>query len=234
MASHIERASTGKRGSGVKKIPCPNLYVRGRSLYTRNLTAGAVYGEHIAVENGVEYREWSPRRSKLASYLLEGGSLPLRADSRLLYLGAGTGTTASHLSDMLSRGIVFCIEVSPIPFMKLLSLSEIRPNILPVLGDARRPERYRHIVIGAECVYQDISQRDQVEIFARNFEEFGVEWGLLMLKARSISQAPITDVLGRSLASLSRYDLETTDITRYHRHHMAIMVRRRRSALESL
>jgi len=87
---------------------------RGR-LFTRNMVPRtSVYGERLVSEGGVEYREWVHTRSKLAAYLmLDGDAFPLSEDSSVLYLGAASGTTASHISDIVRSGTVYCVEFSP-------------------------------------------------------------------------------------------------------------------------
>ncbi|MFQ5838807.1 MAG: fibrillarin-like rRNA/tRNA 2'-O-methyltransferase, partial [Thermoplasmata archaeon] len=104
------------------------VYTDGRTLYTENLVPGtSVYGERLVRKGSLEFRAWNPRRSKLAALLLKGfPQYPFEEDSTVLYLGAATGTTASHISDLVPRGVVYCVEVSPKTFQKLLILSEQR------------------------------------------------------------------------------------------------------------
>lgn len=168
------------------------MFTDGSWLYTRNLVPGrAVYGEALRVEDGVEYRRWDAERSKLAAYLKKGGvRWPFLETTSVLYLGAASGTTASHLSDICPRGTIVAVEVSPRSFRDLVTVAEGRPNLLPILGDASRPDAYRSRVGNVDVVYQDIAQRDQEAIFLRNLSALrpgGV--GILMLKARSVDVA---------------------------------------------
>ena len=84
-----------------------NIYISGApqnlKLYTKNIVPGTkVYGEKIITFKGEEFREWDPYRSKLAAMILENPSLEfLRKDLNCLYLGASSGTTISHLSDIV-------------------------------------------------------------------------------------------------------------------------------------
>jgi fibrillarin-like pre-rRNA processing protein len=164
------------------------VYTDGPWLLTRNLVPGvSVYGESRPVEDGVEYRRWDANRSKLAAYLRCGGrAWPFRDATSVLYLGAGSGTTVSHLSDVCPHGTIAAIEMSRRSFRDLLKLAEGRPNILPILGDAARPETYGSRVGPVSVVYQDVAQREQDVIFQKNLEGLrsgGV--GYLMIKARS-------------------------------------------------
>lgn len=65
--------------------------------------------------NGISYRLWSPSTSKLASMITKGMKIPLHNDSRVLYLGAASGTTVSHVSDIVTDGIVYAVEFAPRP-----------------------------------------------------------------------------------------------------------------------
>lgn len=209
----------------------PNAYVRGDRLYTVNLARGAAYGERIVRADGREYREWSPERSKLAEYLLRSGPFPAEDSSRVLYLGAGSGTTVSHVSDIVARGTVFAVELAPIPFFRLLGVSADRPNVVPLLADARHPERYRPMVGGrVDAVYQDVSQRDQMEIFRGNLNAFGAGWGVLMLKARSISQRPAEEVVSKELRKLEGLAVTPVDVSASHPEHRAFHVSRQSPA----
>ncbi|MDG6219210.1 MAG: fibrillarin-like rRNA/tRNA 2'-O-methyltransferase [Candidatus Thermoplasmatota archaeon] len=168
------------------------LIKKKNKLFTRNpITCKgiSIYGEQLIQLNGVEYRSWNPYRSKLAAALLEKKfSLSLPEDSKILYLGAATGTTVSHLSDLLPHGWIYAVEHSPVSMKKLLTVVENRSNIIPIYEDANHPDRYFSVVPHVDVVYQDISQRNQADIFIRNMRCYlrseGI--GILMVKARSI------------------------------------------------
>ena len=98
------------------------------NFFTRNIVPGtSVYGESFRKLDGKEYRYWDPKRSKLSAYLKKGGDeFPFSRESRVLYLGAASGTTVSHLSDIASDGRIFAIEMSRIPFTKLVALARSR------------------------------------------------------------------------------------------------------------
>lgn len=210
----------------------PNVYTTGRTLMTVNAARDKnVYGERLVEFGEVQYRSWDPMRSKLAALMLLGGrDLGLDRSSRVLYLGAASGTTASHVSDVVSSGIVYCVEVSPRSFRDLVGVCESRKNMIPIMADASRPEDYSHMVEGVELVYQDIAQRDQADIFARNMRHFEAERGILMLKSRSVdvNRAP-EDVYADTRAELSSKGLkvrEAVDISRYAMDHAAFVVTR--------
>ncbi len=166
---------------------------RGITL-TKNLVQGQrVYGEKLLKLKGTEYREWVPFRSKLCAAIKNGlKTLPLKKGSNVLYLGIAEGTTASHISDIIGKeGIIFGVDVSEKTMKRLLGLCEKRENILPVLADASKPEQYAEYLQGHKItlLYQDVSQKNQAEIFnknARAFLEKGA-FGMIAIKAQSIS-----------------------------------------------
>ncbi|MBI4018290.1 MAG: fibrillarin-like rRNA/tRNA 2'-O-methyltransferase, partial [Candidatus Aenigmarchaeota archaeon] len=164
------------------------IFKSGKELFTKNLIPGKrVYGERLVVWHGSEYREWVPQRSKLAAALVNGlQSMPVKSGSRVLYLGAATGTTPSHVSDIIGlEGVIYALEFSEKPFRSLIELAKQRPNIVPLLADARKPEDYCWV---EECgvVYSDLAQPDLTEITIRNFNEF-VRSGFIMLSIKSQS-----------------------------------------------
>jgi len=209
------------------------VYSDGPWLLTRNVVPGVpVYGESLPRENEVEYRRWDANRSKLAAYLQVGGGVwEFRKRSSVLYLGAGSGTTVSHVSDVCTEGIITAIEVSPRSFRDLLGLAERRTNLLPLLGDARKPELYGSRVGTIDILYQDVAQRDQEGIFLRNLELVrpgGV--GYLMVKARSedVTAAP-TRVYDAAKKALIRAGLTPRDfrvLSPFQADHAAVVVQK--------
>ena len=97
-----------------------NIFYKDGEIATRNLTPGIkVYDERLIregneenAENIEEYRIWNPRRSKLAAALLNGlEGFNLNNDSKVLYLGASTGTTVSHISDICNDGLIYAVII---------------------------------------------------------------------------------------------------------------------------
>ncbi len=205
------------------------VYTEKGKLYTLNIVPGSrVYGEHLISVGGKEYRSWNPYKSKMAAAILRGlREMPIRKGSRILYLGAANGTTASHISDIATDGIIYAVEISPRAMSDLVQVCKIRKNIIPILADASKPESYEIIVGEVDVIYQDISQRDQVGIFIKNMERFGGE-GILMVKARSIdvSMPPkkIFDKVKREIKN--KFEIkESIYLSPYSKDHMAIFVK---------
>ena len=171
----------------INKHKFPGIYRAGKDVATLALVSGKVYGERIIREGNKDYRVWDPTRSKLAAALRNNLSfVPFAAGSKVLYLGASTGTTVSHVSDIVERkGIVYALEFSERVFRPLMDMAKKRKNIAPLLADARKPELYAWI---EECdvIFCDISQPEETEIAIRN-SEFLKQGGYLMLSIKSQS-----------------------------------------------
>lgn len=208
----------------------PGVFTDGRDLYTESRVPGvSVYGERTLRQEEREFRYWSPRRSKLAALLHRApDASPFRPTSRVLYLGAGTGTTASHLSDVLEEGVIFAVEAARRAFEKLLLLAERRDNLIPILADARQPRAYRAMVEGAGLLYQDVAQRDQARIFLRNLPMAREGRGVLMVKARSVdTTAPPEEVYRRELQVLRKGGVSHArllPLEPYQHDHAAVVV----------
>lgn len=200
-------------------------------LWTENRVPGrAVYGEKLRKAGAKEYRNWSPFRSKMAALVRRAPDTPwIDAKGDILYLGASTGTTVSHLSDITS-GMVFAVEFSPRSVRDLLWNMEPRSNVVPILEDAGKPERYApYIARPVAALVQDVAQRNQVDIFLRNlpFVAPGGK-GFLMVKARSINvsqepQAIYAEVEARLKAANLRI-LKSTDLDPFEKDHRAFVV----------
>ena len=207
----------------------PNTYfiqVNGKRLLATKSKYPPFYGER---KYG-EYREWIPTRSKLSAAIIKGLRPKIKEDTKILYLGAASGTTVSHLSDIVEDGVIYAVEYSAKPFVKFLELAKERRNIVPLLEDARKPENYSGIVEKVDFIYQDIAQRDQIDIFIKNAEFFlkkgGI--GIIMVKARSIdSTLEPEKILKNVEKELKRkFDLlSKIDIQSYHKDHVCFYLR---------
>ncbi len=211
------------------------IYKKNDKLFTQNpeVCRGIrVYNEQLVVEDDAEYRSWNPFRSKLAAAFLKGLTLEIKPEYQILYLGAATGTTVSHLSDILTAGTVYAVESSPIAAIDLLKVSKLRTNIIPILADANHPERYQPMVPMVDLVYQDISQRNQADIFARNIRAYlkpeGI--GLIMVKARSIDVAlkpkQAYDLVASHLKQTRLIIKKTLELSPFEKDHAALLVTR--------
>jgi fibrillarin-like pre-rRNA processing protein len=166
--------------------------VNGKAhIATVNLLRGiTLYGEKLISRNGNEYRMWDPFRSKLAAAYIKGLEFDFFNVKNILYLGASTGTTVSHLSDIIGySGKVFAVESSTRVARELISnVSSKRTNVIPIIEDARKPRSYFSIYDKMDLVYCDIAQPDQTTIAIDNCKIYLKEGKpmLLVIKTRSI------------------------------------------------
>lgn len=206
-----------------------------KQLATKNLDPGRiVYGEKLIPVEGIEYRTWDPRRSKLGAMILKKFNIPLKEDSKVLYLGAASGTTVSHVSDIVSEGAVYAVEFAPRSMRDLIRLASRRKNIYPILADAGKPDSYSHLVEPVNLIFQDVAQPNQAEIAARNAARFLKKDGNLMLsiKARSIDTAANpkevfkAEVKKLEQAFEPKFEiLNAKDLKPYHEDHLGILAK---------
>ncbi|MFP3166264.1 MAG: fibrillarin-like rRNA/tRNA 2'-O-methyltransferase [Nitrososphaeria archaeon] len=205
-----------------------------KALATKNLAPGiSVYGEKLIKEKGIEYRLWDPFRSKLAGAIIKGlKNMPIKPGSTVLYLGASTGTTISHVSDIIDiNGLVFGVEVSARVARELMDkVVKYRKNVIPIVEDARRPDRYAQFLFKkADVLYSDIAQPDATEITLNNSLKFLKKGGYLVLivKARSIDPVlPTGEIIKREAKKLEDAGfkvIEILNLNPYDKEHGFIL-----------
>ncbi|MBK70600.1 MAG: hypothetical protein CMB53_04325 [Euryarchaeota archaeon] len=184
-------------GWGVRK--------EGRSLWTRNANRGvSIRGERRKRDGRVEWRQWSPSKSKVAAALVRTKRKPSdllpQTGSTCLYLGASAGSTASHIHDHVCGsgnhhgGQVVAVEISPRMMRELVRLADSRPGLVPVLGDARDPLTVAPYLRGkADWIHQDLSIADQAETFVKITETFLSEGGTALLSLKAASERSSED-----------------------------------------
>lgn len=190
-------------------------------LATRNMAPGeSVYGEkRISVDESVqnddgtttttkiEYRMWNPFRSKLCAAIAGGADeIYVKPGSRVLYLGGASGTSVSHVSDIVGpTGYVYAVEFSSRSGRDLITMASKRPNVVPIVEDARQPARYRMIVPMVDVIFADVAQPDQARIVAMNAQWFLKVGGgiLISIKANCIdSTAPAAEVFANEVQKM--------------------------------
>jgi rRNA 2'-O-methyltransferase fibrillarin len=122
----------------------------------------------------VEYRIWNPFRSKLAAAVVGGvENIYVKPGTKLLYLGAASGTTVSHCSDLVGpEGVVYAVEISQRSGRDLIEMAKKRTNVIPIIEDARHPLKYRMLVGMVDTIFQDVAQPDQARIIGLNAQYF--------------------------------------------------------------
>lgn len=155
-----------------------------RLLYTKALTPQPFFNERI--QDG--FREFSPYHAKIAAAIMKHiKELPLKEDTTILYLGAGHGYTPSFLSDIITKGIIFCVDIAPVVVRKLLVVCKQRENMIPILANAAHPETYEKRIVPVDVIIQDVAQKNQAEIVHRNMQLLKPKGTVLIsIKTRSI------------------------------------------------
>ncbi|MBS3158536.1 fibrillarin-like rRNA/tRNA 2'-O-methyltransferase [Candidatus Woesearchaeota archaeon] len=189
---------------------------RKRILLTKNLVKGKkVYDEYLHTEGPIEYREWNSSKSKLCAAILKNiNQIGIKPGDIVLYLGASSGTTPSHVSDIVgSEGFVFGLDFAPRVVRDLVFLSKDRKNIAPILADANKPETYADRISAVDVVYMDIAQKNQTEIFLKNCNLFLKPDGyaLLAIKARSIDVTKRPSIIFEEVRRLLEREMKLID-----------------------
>ncbi|PKU74949.1 mediator of RNA polymerase II transcription subunit 36a [Dendrobium catenatum] len=214
------RGGRGGMKGGSKVVVQPHRHdgvfvAKGKedALCTKNMVSGeSVYGEkRISVQNEdgtkVEYRVWNPFRSKLAAAILGGvDNIWIAPGSRVLYLGAASGTTVSHVSDIVGpTGMVYAVEFSNRSGRDLVNMAKKRTNVIPIIEDARHPTKYRMLVGMVDVIFSDVAQPDQARILGLNASFFLKNGGhfVISIKANCIdSTVPAEAVFAQEVKKL--------------------------------
>jgi len=213
------------------------------ALVTLNMNPGkAVYGEkRISVDvassepggnpTKVEYRVWNPFRSKIAAAILGGvDNIHIKPGAKVLYLGAASGTTVSHVSDVVGpEGCVYAVEFSHRSGRDLINMAKSRINVIPIVEDARHPLKYRMLVGMVDVVFADVAQPDQARIVALNAHHFLKAGGhfVISIKANCIdSTVPAEAVFAREVKKLQQEQFkpaEQVTLEPYERDHAVVI-----------
>ncbi|MFW9998949.1 MAG: fibrillarin-like rRNA/tRNA 2'-O-methyltransferase [Candidatus Hodarchaeota archaeon] len=216
-----------------------NVFISGYQeklkLYTKNAVIGKnIYGERLINYKGLEYREWDPFRSKLAALILKNPITNFLAeDLKCLYLGASSGTSISHLSDIIDSGIIYGVEFAERSMRQLIQNTSERTNIIPILGDARFPEEYaKYIFTEIDLIYQDVAQPNQAEIALSNCAYYLKNNGILIIaiKSQSIDSLQKSEYIyekEKTILEKAGYNIiERVNIHKYAANHIILVVKK--------
>ena len=104
----------------------------------------------------------------------------------VLYLGAASGTSVSHVSDLVGpTGLVYAVEFSHRSGRDLINMAKTRPNIIPVIEDARHPLKYRMLVGMVDTIFADVAQPDQARIVTLNASYFLKNGGAVVISIKA-------------------------------------------------
>lgn len=212
----------------------PGIWRREGRLFTRNLVPGnRDFCKKPIVIEGEEYREWNPCRSKPAAAIMQGiKKFPVRAGSKVLYLGAANGQTCTFISDIVGEeGVIYAVEFSERCMRDLTAVAEKRGNIVPILGDARKPEDYEWIE-QVDVILEDVASEDQGPVMVRNAEKFLKPDGhaVIAIKARSIDVVKEPEeIYKREISRLGRKFkiLDKVKLDPYEKDHMLLVMKKK-------
>lgn len=213
----------------------PGVYRINGKLATQSTQKGfKVHKEDLLKMEGKEFREWDPFHSKLAAAVARGlRTFPFAPSSTILYLGAANGVTCSFLNDIITSGTIYAVEFSAQSGRDLISVSEQKQNILPIIEDARFPERYADSIDGkVDVIFEDIADREQVRILIDNCDKFLKNGGIAMIaiKSRSIdSSKPPKQIYAQVISELRNHFevLEKLDLGTFERDHMFLVLKKK-------
>ena len=208
------------------------VYELNGALATKSLAPGRqVYNEKILKTKEGELRVWNPYRSKLSAAIKNGlKTFPFKKGSKILYLGASTGTTVSHVSDIVGAGgEIYAVEIAHQAMKSLLRLVDERENLIPIHGDARKPKDYEEVG-RVEVIYQDVAQPDQDEILIANAKMFLKKGGIAMIAIKSQSIDVTLEpkkVFERVLEKLEKHFeiLEKIKLEPYDKDHLFVVLK---------
>jgi len=205
-----------KGSSAFSESNIPGVFSYKGNIYTRNANPGQiVYGEKTFTWDGTEYRQWDAMRSKLGAGIKKGiKEIGITKGDSVLYLGCSTGTTVSHVAELVGdSGIVYALDVAPRVMRDMTLLAKKRHNIYPLMADANRPTTFGHAVPVVDAIFMDIAQSNQVEIFLKNVHAFLKDGGfaMLSLKSRSVDITKTPQQIYSEARTLLEKDLVVLD-----------------------
>jgi rRNA 2'-O-methyltransferase fibrillarin len=145
-------------------------------------------------------------------------------------LGAASGTTVSHCSDLVGpEGTVYAVEFSHRSGRDLINMAKRRTNVIPIVEDARYPLKYRMLVGMVDVIFADVAQPDQARIVGHNASYFLKNGGhfVISIKANCIdSTAAPEAVFASEIKKLQTMDFKPNEyvtLEPYERDHAVVV-----------
>lgn len=153
----------------------------------------------------------------------------MKPGSKVLYIGAASGTTVSHVADLVGpTGCVFAVEFSKRSGRDLVNMAKKRTNVIPIIEDARHPNKYRMLMPMVDVIFADVAQPDQARILGLNAAQFVKNRGhfIISIKASCIdsTQAPEV-VFANEIENLKKEKfrpVERISLEPYERDHIVV------------
>ena len=111
----------------------------------------------------------------------------------------------------------------------LVNMAKQRPNVIPIIEDARHPQKYRMLVPMVDVVFADVAQPDQARIVGLNAQYFLKNGGnfVISIKASCIdSTAPPEAVFAREVKKMAEFQMkpkEQVTLEPYERDHAMVV-----------
>jgi len=158
----------------------------------------------------------------------------------VLYLGAGHGTSISHLYDHLCGqdnelgGRLVAVDLASRCLRDLTHLAKTRPGLVPILGDARKHSAWGVLVPRrVDWLFQDVAQSGQVDIFIAACKRFLNIDGIALLSLKAASERWTGEGEEALFASVedklrdSGFEIEESiELTGYEDNHVLFVTRR--------
>jgi len=167
----------------------------------------------------------------LASAIVGGvEQIHIKPGSKLLYLGAASGTTVSHCSDIVGpTGTVYAVEFSHRSGRDLINVAKRRTNVVPIIEDARYPLKYRMLVPMVDVIFADVAQPDQGRIVGHNAQYFLKNGGhfVISIKANCIDSTAAAEAVFASeiqkLKTMNFKPAEYVTLEPFERDHAVVV-----------
>jgi len=167
----------------------------------------------------------------LASAIVGGvEQIHIKPGTKLLYLGAASGTTVSHCSDIVGpTGTVYAVEFSHRSGRDLINVAKRRTNVVPIIEDARYPLKYRMLVPMVDVIFADVAQPDQGRIVGHNAQYFLKNAGhfVISIKANCIDSTVAAEAVFASeiqkLKTMNFKPAEYVTLEPFERDHAVVV-----------
>ena len=175
--------------------------------------------------------EWNAYKSKWKSALDKGLNVDLKGEENILYLGASTGSTISHIKDK-TKGFIFAVEKSPKMMIELMKLSMKSENIVPIFLDARNIEEIKKRLFkeNIDVLFQDIPSPDQVNMLINASELVDSDCRIfLSLKIISVAHWTHETVLKKTEENLKKHFkiIESVSLEPFHKKHYFYVLKKK-------
>ena len=153
----------------------------------------------------------------------------MKPGSKVLYLGGASGTTCSHVADLVGpTGCVYAVEFSKRSGRDLVNMAKKRTNVIPIIEDARHPQKYRMLMPMVDVIFADVAQPDQARILGLNAAYFVKNRGhfVISIKASCVDSTKAPELVYASeieaLKEQKFRPVERISLEPYERDHIVV------------